>query len=229
MALRFAELMFTPAVKAEQERLGSRTAYARAERPEAPARDRFGPAEAAFIAARDSFYVASVSETGWPYIQHRGGPPGFLKVLDDRTLGFADFRGNRQYVSLGNLKGDDRVALFLMDYPHRRRLKVLGHARAVDAASEPDLVAKLADPGYPARRRAWRCHHARGLRLELPAAHHPALHRSRGPGRGGALARAPARRRGGARRARRPARDVWARVRRRVIVRILTPGAPRLL
>ena len=150
MALRFAELMFTPAVKAEQERLGSRTAYARAERPEAPARDRFGAAEATFIALRDSLYMASVTETGWPYVQHRGGPPGFLKVLDERTLGFADFRGNRQYVSLGNLKGDDRVALFLMDYPHRRRLKVLGHAREVDAAAEPELVAKLADPGYGA-------------------------------------------------------------------------------
>jgi predicted pyridoxine 5'-phosphate oxidase superfamily flavin-nucleotide-binding protein len=150
MALRFAELMFTPAVKAEQERLGSRASYARVERPEAPARDRLGPAEAAFIAARDSFYVASVGETGWPYIQHRGGPPGFLKVLDDRTLGFADFRGNRQYVSLGNLKGDDRVALFLMDYPHRRRLKLLGHAREVDATTEPELLARLADPGYGA-------------------------------------------------------------------------------
>lgn len=150
MALRFAELMFTPAVKAEQERHGSRAGYARMERPEAPARDRFGGAEAEFIAARDSFYMASVTETGWPYVQHRGGPPGFLKLLDDRTLGFADFRGNKQYVSVGNFKGDDRVALFLMDYANQRRLKILGHARSVEAADDPDLARRLADPGYGA-------------------------------------------------------------------------------
>ena len=88
----------------------------------------WGPAEAAFLAARDSFYMATVSDTGWPYIQHRGGPPGFLKVLDEQTIGFADFRGNRQYVSVGNLSGDDRVALILVDYPNRRRLKILGFA-----------------------------------------------------------------------------------------------------
>ena len=151
MALRFAELMFTPAVKAEQERHGSRASYARMERPEAPARDRFGEAEAAFIAARDSFYMASVTETGWPYLQHRGGPVGFLKLLDERTLGFADYRGNRQYVSVGNFTGDDRVALFLMDYAHQRRLKILGHARSVEAADDPALVARLADPAYPAK------------------------------------------------------------------------------
>lgn len=151
MALRFAELMLTPAVKAEQERHGSRASCARMERPEAPARDAFGEAEGAFIAARDSFYIASVTETGWPYIQHRGGPPGFLKLLDARTLGFADFRGNRQYVSVGNFKGDDRVALFLMDYAHQRRLKILGHARSVEAADDPALAARLGDPGYPAK------------------------------------------------------------------------------
>src|SRR3954447_15201487 len=149
MALRFAELMFTPAVKAEQERLGSRTAYARAERPEAPARDRFGPAEAAFIAARDSFYVASVSETGWPYIQHRGGPPGFLKLLDDRTLGFADFRGNRQYVSLGNLKSDDRVALFLMDYPHRRRRRCWATRARTTPRASPTWWRSSPTPATP--------------------------------------------------------------------------------
>ena len=99
MAIRFERLMFAPAVKAEQERHGSRASYARMERPEPPARDRIGPSEVAFISARDSFYMATVTETGWPYIQHRGGPPGFLKVLDERTLGFADFSGNKQYIS----------------------------------------------------------------------------------------------------------------------------------
>jgi uncharacterized protein len=91
-----------------------------------------------------------VGESGWPYIQHRGGPAGFLKVLDERTIGFADFRGNRQYVSLGNLAGNDRVALFLMDYPRRARLKLLGRARAVGRDEEAELVERLAVPDYKA-------------------------------------------------------------------------------
>ena len=114
---------------------------------DAPA-DRFGAAETAFIAERDSFYLASVSATGWPYLQHRGGPTGFLRVLDDRTVGFADFRGNQQYLTLGNVGGDDRVALFLMDYPRRRRLKILARMSAHDLRAEPDLAARLATPGY---------------------------------------------------------------------------------
>lgn len=145
MTHRFSELMFTPTVKGVQEAAGSRAAYARAEEPDAPARDRLTAREAEFIAARDSFYMATVSETGWPYVQHRGGPKGFLKVLDDRTLGFADYRGNRQYVSVGNLMSDDRVSLFLVDYPNQRRLKMLGHARLVDAAREPSIIARLRD------------------------------------------------------------------------------------
>ena len=104
--------------------------------------------EAAFIAARDNFYLASVSQTGWPYIQHRGGPPGFLRVLDEWTMGFADYRGNRQYLTLGAIVDDDRVALFLMDYPRRRRLKILAHMTAHDLTAEPDLAARLATPGY---------------------------------------------------------------------------------
>lgn len=151
MTHRFAQLMFTPTVKAIQERQGSRASYARLESPDAPGNDRLGAAEHDFIAARDSLYMATVSETGWPYVQHRGGPPGFIKVLDDRTIGIADYRGNRQYVSVGNLQVDDRVSLFLMDYPNRRRLKLLGHARTVDAQAEPDLVQRLQDPGYKAR------------------------------------------------------------------------------
>ena len=150
MTHRFSTLMFTPHVKAIQEEQGSRASYARFEAPGAPARDRLEEHEEAFIAARDSFYMATVSETGWPYVQHRGGPAGFLKVLDDRTLGFADYRGNRQYVSVGNLATDDRVSLFLMDYPNQRRLKLLGHARTIDAESDPALLARLQDH-YPAK------------------------------------------------------------------------------
>lgn len=149
MGHRFAELAFTPTVMAVQEHEGSRDSYRRLEGGEAH-HDRLGPAEASFIAARDSFYMATVSETGWPYLQHRGGPRGFLKVLDEGTIGFADFRGNRQYVSVGNLSGDDRVALILVDYPNRRRLKILGRARAVtmdDAAK----LGRLDLPGYRAK------------------------------------------------------------------------------
>ena len=158
MGHRFAELAFTDRVRTLQEQEGSRASYARFEGGEAH-HHRLGPAEAAFLAARDSFYLATVSETGWPYVQHRGGPPGFLKVLDERTIGFADFRGNRQYVSLGNLGGDDRVSLILVDYPHRRRLKILGHARAVE---DPATVARLAVEGYPAKVE-------RGLLIEVAA------------------------------------------------------------
>ena len=119
MTHQFAELAFTPAVQAFQEQMGSRKAYAKAEGGPVQ-HDRLGKAETAFIQARDSFYMATVSETGWPYIQHRGGPAGFVRVLDEKTLGFADYRGNRQYISLGNLSRNDRVALFFMDYPDQR-------------------------------------------------------------------------------------------------------------
>ena len=150
MAHRFAELAFTPAVKAAQERNGSRASYERFA-ARGPANDRLGPDEVAFLAERDSFYMATVSETGWPYVQHRGGPAGFVRVLDERTIALADFRGNRQYVSVGNLGGDDRVALIFMDYPRQRRLKVLGRARIVEVADDPALLARLALPGYDAR------------------------------------------------------------------------------
>jgi predicted pyridoxine 5'-phosphate oxidase superfamily flavin-nucleotide-binding protein len=116
----------------------------------APYNEVLGPDEMDFIALRDTFYIASVSETGWPYVQHRGGPPGFIKVLDATTLGFADYRGNRQYVSVGNVLKDDRVALILVDYPNRTRLKILGHARIV-SPDEKDLLATLDVPAYGAR------------------------------------------------------------------------------
>jgi hypothetical protein len=150
MGHRFLDLATSPAARAEQALRGSRSAYARA--AEGPDHhDRLGPDEAAFIAARDSFYLASVTPDGWPYIQHRGGPPGFLKVLDDRRLGFADFRGNRQYLTVGNLAGDDRVALILVDYPNRRRLKLLARAQVADLARDPALAARLVEPDGDAR------------------------------------------------------------------------------
>ena len=150
MGHKFAEIAFTPAVKALQEQLGSRAIYARFENAEVDRNYLLGPSEAGFIAQRDSFYMASVGETGWPYVQHRGGPAGFVRVLDEKTIGFADFNGNRRYVSVGNLVKDDRVSLFFMDYPNRTRLKVLGRVKLVDP-SESATLTKLAVPGYRAR------------------------------------------------------------------------------
>ena len=149
MTSHFLNVVSTPAVKAIQTAQGSRAAYST--RDGETARDQLSESEAGFIATRDSFYMASVSETGWPYIQHRGGAPGFVKVLSPSEIAFADFRGNRQYVSAGNLSKDDRVALFFMDYPSRTRLKLLGHVRTVDLAEEPELAARLIDPGYRAK------------------------------------------------------------------------------
>ncbi|WP_412551646.1 pyridoxamine 5'-phosphate oxidase family protein [Shimia sp. MIT910701] len=150
MGHKFAEIAFTDAVKRHQEDAGTRASYARMEARE-DYNNRLGPHEAQFIAARDSFYMATVSEIGWPYMQHRGGPVGFLKVLDERRLAFADYRGNRQYVSLGNLSQNERVSLFFMDYPNRTRLKLLGRVRVI-APEEEALLARLSpDAGYRAR------------------------------------------------------------------------------
>jgi predicted pyridoxine 5'-phosphate oxidase superfamily flavin-nucleotide-binding protein len=145
MIHRFGELMFTPHVQAVQQEMGSRRAYASLAQLDGSGHDRLGEQEAAFIAARDSFYLATISETGWPYVQHRGGPEGFLKMLDPGTVGFADYRGNRQYVSVGNLATDNRISLILVDYPHRQRLKLLGHARVVHRDDEPELLNRLED------------------------------------------------------------------------------------
>lgn len=143
---RFSDIAFTDRVKARQTTNGSRQAYENMAATH-PAPEAVGPRETAFIEARDSFYLSTVSETGWPYVQHRGGPAGFLKVIGPTSLGFADYRGNRQFVSSGNLDSDDRVALILMDYPNRARLKVLGHARVVEAADHPDLAERLTIDG----------------------------------------------------------------------------------
>ena len=134
--------MFTPSVLAAQERYYGRSAGVVG----AQERDPLTDEEREFIAARDSFYLATVTETGWPYVQHRGGKPGFLRVLGPTTLAFADFGGNRQMISTGNLAANDRVALFLMDYPQRTRLKILGHARVEDARQNPELVRQLSEP-----------------------------------------------------------------------------------
>jgi hypothetical protein len=149
VAYGFLDIASTPGVRAAQEANGSGELWANFEG--ARAFDRFTEADAAFIAERDSFYMATVSESGWPYVQHRGGPAGFIRVLDDRTLAVPDFRGNRQYISTGNLAGDDRAALILMDYPHHRRLKIFAHVEARDLSADPDLAAKLSLPGYKAK------------------------------------------------------------------------------
>jgi uncharacterized protein len=149
MTHRFAELAFTEAVKAAQEHYGTRVDNARLENEFGP-NDALDSREMAFIARRESFYLATVSETGWPYVQHRGGPAGFLKILSPKQLAFADFRGNKQYVSVGNLSGNDRCALFLMDYPNRLRLKILGRLHMTDVAeADPQLVEHLRP--YPYR------------------------------------------------------------------------------
>lgn len=142
---QYGEIAFTSQVKAQQEARGSREMYAGMVARPAP--EGFSEREAAFISMRDSFYMATVSEEGWPYIQHRGGPRGFLKVLSPTELGFADYRGNRQYVSVGNLQTEQRVSLFLMDYPNRARLKLLGRASVQEAADNPALAERLAIAG----------------------------------------------------------------------------------
>jgi uncharacterized protein len=150
MSQAFSDIAFTPAVRAMQTRMGSRKSYARLDES-ADRRDGLSQVEADFIGERDGFYQATVSETGWPYVQFRGGPAGFLKVLDEKTIGYADFRGNVQYISVGNVAGNDRVAIILMDYANRRRLKILGRVRIIELAEDPDLVAQLESPHYRAR------------------------------------------------------------------------------
>jgi len=142
MAFKFHELAFTDSVRHAQEEYYGQSRPVR----HVPGPDALTHEEISFIQARDSFYMATVSETGWPYLQHRGGEVGFLRVLSPTQLAFADYKGNRQLVSVGNLAVTDRVMLFLMDYPQRTRLKIMGHARLEDARKHPELVAELAEP-----------------------------------------------------------------------------------
>jgi uncharacterized protein len=147
MTDRYLEIATGDAVKQLQERWGSRSAYCRLETGPLTS-NQLGPEEIAFIEAQDTFFLASVNENGWPYIQHRGGPPGFLKVLGDRQLGFPDFKGNRQYLSFGNILKNPHVSLFLIDYPGRARLKIFGSATLVEGASLPEELRKIEnDPG----------------------------------------------------------------------------------
>ncbi len=146
MARNFGALAFTPLVKALQEKHGSRRQYARLAAG-TPAPDRLGPEESAFISNRDTFYMSTVGANGWPYVQHRGGPKGFLKVIDDQTIAFADFNGNKQYISTGNLASDDRVALILVDYPAQARLKILGHAQIFEGEAGREWEQRLRQLG----------------------------------------------------------------------------------
>lgn len=149
MAKNFAELAFTESVKARQEKYGSRRQYARFETVERGTEISF--AEADFISERDSFYLATVGENSQPYVQFRGGAKGFLKVLDSKTLAYADFRGNLQYVSVGNLDVNNRASLILMDYANRRRLKIFARIEILEASDAPELIAKLENPDYKAK------------------------------------------------------------------------------
>lgn len=150
MAQTYLHRMFGPRSRALQEADGSRASYARMEAQAGPI-DGLTPRELAFIAQRDSFYLASASESGWPYVQHRGGPAGFLHHLSGNRLGFADYPGNRQYLSVANLAADNRVSLFLIDYPARRRLKMIGHARTSEDAADLAAVSVGEDGARPER------------------------------------------------------------------------------
>ncbi len=149
MPQSFGSLVFTPVVKTLQEKYGSRRQYARLEEFQSLA-GRLGPQESEYIGERDTFYMASLGSTGWPYVQHRGGPKGFLKVIDETTIAFADFRGNKQYISTGNLMTDNRVAIILVDYPRQLRLKILGRAEIFEGAQGDQWIDKVRHPNYKA-------------------------------------------------------------------------------
>jgi predicted pyridoxine 5'-phosphate oxidase superfamily flavin-nucleotide-binding protein len=151
MTHRFADIAFTDSVKAAQTAYGSRPNNQRLQELAGP-NDQLSPKEARFIAERDTFYLATVNESGWPYVQHRGGPKGFLKVIDTGQLAYADFRGNTQLISTGNVTVNDRCSLILMDYPRRKRLKILGHMHVQNATdAPPELLAQVESAEYGAR------------------------------------------------------------------------------
>lgn len=149
MTKSFGSLVFTPAVKALQERYGSRRQYARLDQL-GEVKGGLSPDEKEYLGERDTFYMASLGESGWPYVQHRGGPKGFLKVIDDVTLAFADFRGNKQYISTGNLLTDNRVALIVVDYARQLRLKLLGRVEIFEGEKAKDWLPRVRDPEYKA-------------------------------------------------------------------------------
>ena len=143
--MSFRSLLFTPLIKKLQEKHGSLRQYERMENFGSP-QDRFTPFETEFVSGRDSFYMATTGSTGWPYVQHRGGPKGFLKVIDDHTLAFADLRGNKQYITTGNLLTDDRVALIMVDYPRQARLKILGRVETLEGEKAKDWLSRVRMP-----------------------------------------------------------------------------------
>lgn len=149
MSYGFLDIATTPSVRAAQAEMGADAHWAAFSGNRAF--DRFTTNEANFLAARDSFYMGTVSENGWPYVQHRGGPAGFLKLVDDRTLAFADYRGNRQYISTGNLAANGRACLILMDYPRRARLKIYVHVEKLALDADPTLTDIVMDKAYKAR------------------------------------------------------------------------------
>jgi predicted pyridoxine 5'-phosphate oxidase superfamily flavin-nucleotide-binding protein len=149
MPYGFLDVAVTPGVRAVQAQMGTEKVWANFKGHREY--DQFGPDEVAFITARDSLYMATVGESGWPYVQHRGGQPGFLKVLDEKTLAFPDYKGNLQYLSVGNLTTDARAALILVDYPHRTRMKILARVEIVGADERPDLAKLVVESGYKAK------------------------------------------------------------------------------
>ena len=167
MGNKFHELAFTDAVKSVQESYGSRRHYEKLEN-RADSNYAIGDAEADFIESRDGFYIATANADGQPYIQFRGGRPGFLKVLDEKALGYADFRGNLQYISVGNASVHNKVAVFLMDYANRRRLKILGEIQFYEAAERPDLIDQLSDPSYEAKVERSAIINVKGLEWNCP-------------------------------------------------------------
>ena len=150
MARNYRHTLFNDAVKALQERHGSRAAYLKMDAGADGTPDTLTAKELGYIALRDSFYMASVNADGWPYMQHRGGPAGFLRHIEGNRIGFADYRGNKQYITTANLAGNDRVSLFLMDYPNKDRLKLVGHAHSIELADDPTFVTSLMPEGYRA-------------------------------------------------------------------------------
>jgi predicted pyridoxine 5'-phosphate oxidase superfamily flavin-nucleotide-binding protein len=149
MSYGFLDIAITPSVRAAQKESGADSLWSDFKGHRAF--DRFTENEVAFIAGRDSFYLATVSETGWPYVQHRGGPQGFLKIVDDRTLAFADYRGNRQYISVGNAMAENRACLFFMDYARRARLKMYVHVEVIPLDTDPVLTQLVTIPNYKAK------------------------------------------------------------------------------
>ena len=147
--MNFGSLAFTPLVKRLQEKHGSRRQYERMERA-SPGDAHLGTIESDFVRSRDSLYWATVGSTGWPYVQHRGGPKGFVKVIDDHTLALADFAGNRQYISAGNLLTDSRLAIIMVDYPSQTRLKILGRVDVLEGEPAREWLDRVRTPGYPA-------------------------------------------------------------------------------